>query len=86
MVDPAAGLHPLRVPLQQVQNQRPNVACDEQTVILLQQQLGQTLQNTLPVLLGPYLKERSHGQSIGTGIGYCISKYISLSKHMLPKD
>jgi len=55
MVDAAARLHPRRVPLQQVQDQRPQVPGDQQRVVLLQEQLGQTSQDALPVLLAPYL-------------------------------
>ncbi len=59
MVYPATSFDPLCIPLQQVQNQRSQVSSNQQGVVLFQQQLSQTLQNTLPVLLAPYLR-REH--------------------------
>lgn len=59
MVDPAASFDPLCTPIQQIQNQRSQVSSNQQSVVLLQQQLSQTLQNALPVLLAPYLR-RDH--------------------------
>lgn len=56
VVDPATSFDPFCTPLQQIQNQRPQVSSNQQSVVLFQQQLGQTLQNTLPVLLAPYLR------------------------------
>lgn len=56
MVYPATSSDPLCTSLQQIQNQRSQVSCNQQGVVLLQQQLSQTLQNTLPVQLTPYLR------------------------------
>lgn len=56
VVDPATSFDSLCTPLQQIQNQRSQVSSNQQRVVLFQQQLRQTLQNTLPVLLAPYLK------------------------------
>lgn len=56
MVDSAVCFDPLRVPLQQVQDQRPEVAGEQQCIVLLQQQLRQTCQDALSVLLAPYLQ------------------------------
>ena len=56
MVDAAARLHPLCVPLQQVQDQRAEVAGNQKGVVFLQQQPGQAAQDALPVLLVPYLR------------------------------
>ena len=67
MVDAAARLHPLGIPLQQVQDQGPEVPGHQQGVILLQQQLGQTSQDALPVLLAPYLEtDRSRARQLTT--------------------
>lgn len=62
MVDPATSFDPLCITLQQVQNQWPQVSGNQQSIILLQQQLSHTLQNTLPVLLTPYLRRDHMGK------------------------
>lgn len=57
MVDPTSGSDPLGAALQQVQKQRSQVASDQQSVFLLQEELSQALQNTLSVLVVPDLME-----------------------------
>lgn len=60
VVNPPTGLDLLCVALQQIQDQRAQVAADQQGVVFLQEELGQALQDALTVLLAPYL---------GTNIG-----------------
>lgn len=60
MVDPAICFDPLCVPLQQVKDQGPEVAGEQQSIVLLQQKLSQTSQNALSVLLAPYLQTERH--------------------------
>lgn len=43
MIDPAVGFDPLGAPLQQIQDQWPEVSTDQQSVVLLQEELGQAL-------------------------------------------
>lgn len=57
MVNPAAGFDLLCVALQQIQDQRAQVAAYQQGVVLLQEEMGQALQDALAVLLAPYLRK-----------------------------
>lgn len=68
MVNPAAGFDLLCVALQQIQDQWAQVAADQQGVVLLQEEMGQTLQDALAVLLAPYLRINIDGQVLGVNI------------------
>lgn len=59
MVDSATSFDPLCVALQEVQDQRPDMTRNQQSVILLQEELSQTLQNAQSVLLAPDLQRES---------------------------
>lgn len=56
MVEPNVLLDSLGVPLQQVEHERPQVSGNQERVLLLYQELSQTAQDGLSVLLAPCLK------------------------------
>lgn len=57
-------LDSLGVPLQQVEHERPQVPSDQESVLLLYQELSQTAQDGLSVLLAPYLKIQHEIQGV----------------------
>lgn len=69
MVNPTASLDFLCVALQQIQDQRAQVAADQQGVVLLQEELGQTFQDALTVLLAPYLRKNIGGRVVLVSLG-----------------
>lgn len=57
MVEANVLLDPLGVPLQQVQHERPQVPGNQERVLLLYQEMSKEAQDTLSVLLTPYLRK-----------------------------
>ncbi len=64
MIQPDVYFDPLSIPLQQVQDQWSQVTSNEESVFLLQQELRETFQYTLPVLLTPYLQGSQNNEYI----------------------